>query len=71
MVQRNSYVECGVYDVTGKLVKILFAGMNTMEDFRLGWDLKDENGKKLNAGMYLLKIRTDTRQNHVKIVIVK
>lgn len=42
-----------------------------MEDFKLGWDLKDENSKKLNAGVYLLKIRIDTMQNHVKIVIVK
>lgn len=71
MVHRNSYVDCGVYDVAGKLVKTLFSGPIATEDFRLRWDLKDENGKKINSGVYFIRFRTDSTQNYAKLVIVE
>ena len=53
-LQRPASVELNVYNLKGQIVKSLYSGVASSKS--VDWDGKDENGKDLQAGVYLYKL---------------
>jgi len=69
--QKNSEIECRIYDTAGRLVKTLFNGTSPVEQLNLIWDAKDTNNENVEPGVYFAHIKTNSIQDYAKIVIIK
>ena len=48
-------VRIGVYDVAGRRVVSLVDGPQTQGTHRLGWDGRDDQGRRVSSGAYFLR----------------
>ena len=59
-------VRLAVYDVAGRRVRDLSSGAKPAGDHAIAWDLRDDSGRQVVAGMYFAKLdvggRTITRK---------
>jgi len=62
-------VELGVYDVNGRLVRMLRQGMTTAGTHSIEWDGRDPSGRRAPAGVYF--VRLDTAQNQLRAKLIK
>lgn len=46
-----------VYDVTGRTVRVLARGWRAAGEHLLPWDFRDDSGRTVPAGLYLVKLR--------------
>ena len=76
MVVQDSSVTAKIYDVTGKLIRMIELGHATAGNYvesskAIYWDGRSENGEYVSSGTYFYQIQagdyTDTR----KMVILK
>lgn len=66
-VTRPTAVEVRVFDLSGRLVKPLYAGAELSGHYdHLAWDGRDANGNRVPPGLYLvsLSVNGDARQTH-------
>ncbi len=54
----SSSVELGVYDASGRLLRMLAAGTMTPGPFVVAWDGRDNDGRPVAAGVYFVRLRT-------------
>jgi hypothetical protein len=69
-----SKVSLMVYDITGKLVKTIEDCHNKFEpgNYDTRWNLRDNNQKRVSAGIYFIEIKTDDKASEIrKIMVVK
>ncbi|MDD2890184.1 MAG: T9SS type A sorting domain-containing protein [bacterium] len=59
-LKQGSKVELNIYDLSGKLVKTLDNGIQTLGTKTINWDAKDNCGNKVSSGMYFCKLKTGT-----------
>lgn len=64
-------VRVAVYDVEGKLVRVLHDGAKDPGPHRLTWDARDGGGQQLASGVYFIEAKTTTWRNIRKIVLLK
>ena len=57
-----------IYDASGRLVRALSAGPNTPGTHTVTWDGRDEQGRNLNAGVYLVRLNAGDLAETRKIV---
>ena len=55
-----------IYDASGRYVRSL-----TMKSSRIVWDLTDQHGAQVNAGVYFVEMETETGQVMKKLVLLK
>ena len=61
-------VEVKISDLSGRLVRRLFAGQAGSGAYDLDWDGRDESGTLLPVGIYLVRVEVDTEQkNFVRV----
>lgn len=60
-----------VYNLRGQLVKNLFTGGKSANDLILNWDGRDEHGKAVASGIYLIRSEADTECATRRIMRVK
>jgi hypothetical protein len=53
-------IELAAYDVGGRRVRALFAGEMSAGEHAVRWDLTDEVGRPVPAGIYLIRLRVGT-----------
>jgi hypothetical protein len=53
---RASYATLDLYDTAGRRVRRLYAGMYGAGASAVGWDGRDDGGRRVSAGMYLLRL---------------
>ncbi|HEY6572189.1 MAG TPA: FlgD immunoglobulin-like domain containing protein, partial [Candidatus Eisenbacteria bacterium] len=68
---RSGPVVANLYDVQGRLARVIFAGSLKQGRHTLTWDGKLRNGAKAAAGVYLLKLNAAGEVRTRKIVVVK
>jgi hypothetical protein len=71
IVEKDGYVNIGIYDKVGRLVKKL---INT--DVKSGyhivrWNGKDENGRNIVNGIYFVKIESAGKVKSAKVMLIK
>lgn len=70
-LQSSSYVELTVYNIRGKKVNKLYAGHQQAGEHSLIWEGRDNNNKHVAGGVYLLRLKTDFGENHVRMLLLK
>lgn len=56
----KNYVNVGIYDASGRIVKTLIDNTLTAGRRTIAWDRKDEQGKYVSQGIYFVKLTTET-----------
>ncbi len=69
--ERDSRLEARVYDVAGRRVTTLIVSTVGPGPVDLHWDGRDERGKKVSSGLYLLRIRTEGMEATQRVVLVR
>lgn len=67
-LKKMSKVEVNIYNLKGQLVKSLYSG--TASSKNLDWNCIDENGEKLQAGMYLYSLFVNGELTETKRLIL-
>jgi hypothetical protein len=70
-IARESFVRLAVFDVLGRRVKILVAGVSGAGEYRVAWDGKDESGIDLDSGIYLVRLEADGAVQTHKMVLLR
>jgi len=58
---REAPVRLGIYDVSGRRVRELASGTQTAGEHVLDWDLRDESGRAVVAGLYSARLELEGR----------
>jgi len=66
------YTELTVYDIEGRLIRELYCGFPTVNNYtRMTWDGRDDSGKKLNAGVYFLHVKQPDFSDVKKLILLR
>ena len=60
-----------VYDVTGRVVKTLVNGELPPGPYKMEWNGKDDNGRSLAAGLYIVRFKTPAYSSACKMILAK
>jgi hypothetical protein len=63
-------VDARVYDVTGRLVRRLFAGKQPYGNHVMQWDGTDDQGRRVGAGLYFVRVRLGSAEHAARFVIL-
>ncbi|MDD5528769.1 MAG: PQQ-binding-like beta-propeller repeat protein [bacterium] len=67
---KKSFVNLDIYDITGKLVKSL-SGNYTEGKHSIGWNAKDNQGRKIKTGVYLCRLKANSYTITRKITVIE
>lgn len=67
----NQPVDLRVYDVLGRRVKTLLSGPQSSGYMKINWDGKNENGRPLASGLYLMRLQSRDYQSVKKMILLK
>ena len=67
----NRIVKLAVYDIRGKLVRLLVSGERKPGRHTVFWDGKDSNGNQVGSGVYFYRMETGSKVRTRKMVLVK
>jgi len=60
-----------VYNVLGRLVRVLEDEVKPTGVYRVSWDGKDADGRLTGSGVYFLKLNTLERSKTARLVVVR
>jgi len=63
-------VSAKIYDVTGRLVKTLANEKMRQGDQQIDWDRKDQAGKSVSPGIYILQVDRGAQLETKKIIVI-
>lgn len=69
-LHRPGRVEVDVLDVAGRRIRSLPAPVRGSGEGRLEWDGRDDHGRRLAAGVYILRVRALGMERRVRCVLV-
>jgi len=58
-----------VYDISGRLITNLMNNQTVSGNISMNWDLKSKDGVKVASGIYIIKIKTDTKEFSSKLIV--
>ena len=67
----NQRVDLQVYDVLGRRVKTLLSGPQSSGYVKINWDGKNENGRPLASGLYIMRLQSRDYQAVRKMILLK
>ena len=67
---RGGLADLRVYDVTGRLVRTLLAGMCAAGDHTCAWDRLDDRGQRVAPGLYLARLRAGDESRTARVVLL-
>ena len=67
----SAHVQAAVFDLKGRKIRTLANRTMQPGEHRLDWDSRDEGGRSMSAGTYLLRITDGRSQHNTKIQLVK
>lgn len=70
-LQGTGHAELAVFDVSGRLVRLLESGMMERGERALEWDGTDETGHRLASGVYFVRLEGRGRVEEAKIAVVR
>jgi hypothetical protein len=69
--QSGAVIACSVFDLRGRRVATLYAGVATGLWQRVGWDGRTEDGRAAAAGTYVVQLRSEGASSSRLIVLAK
>jgi len=70
-LDRPGLVRIGIYNLRGQLVRCLVEGWRGTGIHRLDWDGTDGKGRRLSAGIYLLKLDSGVESRMAKAILLQ
>jgi len=68
---RETRVRLSIYDVNGRLVRELASGVRAVGPHTITWDLRDERGRTVAAGIFFARLEAEGRALTQKLVTLK
>jgi|GEM_PF-1859084 len=60
-----------IYDMNGKIARILENNSKPAGDYQVLWDGKDANGQIAASGIYLVQLKCEAAMDNIKIILLK
>jgi subtilisin family serine protease len=60
-----------IYDVNGRVVKHLRSGRQATGSYRAQWNGNDDDGRRVSAGVYYLRLKADSIERSRPVVVVR
>jgi hypothetical protein len=70
-LSRESEVRASVYDLRGKLVRVLLAGTRGKGVHRIAWDGRNGRGELCPSGVYMVNLATARESSTMKVILRK
>jgi flagellar hook assembly protein FlgD len=70
-IPRECNVTLSIYDITGKLVKILVNELKNSGVYSVNWNGTDDRGRKVGQGVYFYTLETSIQTFTKKLVLMK
>jgi len=70
-IPESGHVRLTIHDVNGRLVRRLPAGMMSAGDQSTGWDGRDEAGRPVGSGVYLLNLSAGSGTSREKVLVTR
>jgi hypothetical protein len=67
----NTSAEAKVYNIKGQLVRRLEVSEKTSDQYLYNWDCKDRNNRAVPAGVYFIRIKTNSGEVNKKVTVIK
>jgi photosystem II stability/assembly factor-like uncharacterized protein len=64
-------VSLQIFDVEGKLIRVLMNDAMTSGPHQLSWDATDENGNVIGSGIYFMRIQTENEMKTIMVSVVR
>jgi flagellar hook assembly protein FlgD len=71
MLPQSSHVDLAVYDVAGRRVATLFAGLKGAGDHSVQWNGVGDDGHRVSAGIYFCRIQAGNTSVTRKLVVMR
>ncbi|MEN8008088.1 MAG: FlgD immunoglobulin-like domain containing protein [Candidatus Krumholzibacteriota bacterium] len=68
---RDGFTELAVYDLNGRRIRTLASGYLTANEYRATWDGRDEGGRPLASGVYLIRLSGGDFVETQRVALVK
>jgi hypothetical protein len=68
---RATDVSLSIYDVSGRLVRKLLEGPMPAGERDVGWDGRDDSGREVAAGLYLVRVEADDLTETGKLALLR
>jgi hypothetical protein len=69
--ERDADVRLSIFDAQGRLVRVLESGARPAGRYATSWDLRDQRGRKVAAGLYFAKLESGSRSAVEKVVTLR
>lgn len=66
-----AWVWLGIYDVRGRVVRVLERGLRGTGEFEVRWDRSDREGRPVARGVYMIQLTTDGQQSLRKLLLLR
>jgi len=70
-VRSAAHIELGVYDPAGRLIRRLVSGTPQPGSYQLVWDGRDIYGRQVAAGVYWVRMTSDSATEQARVVLVR
>ena len=70
-ILNSAYVTLNVYDVNGKLVKVLADGLQAVGQYQVRWDGRDYRGHNVSSGLYFCAFQAGDHREVMKMVLLR
>ena len=64
-------VKIGIYDVQGRLIKILLAAGIQGGDKKAVWDARDNSGRRISSGIYFVRVESGKYSSTIKLLYLR
>jgi flagellar hook capping protein FlgD len=68
---REAAVRLSIFDPQGRLVRVLESGARPAGQYATSWDLRDQSGRQVGAGLYFAKLEVGGRSLVEKVVTLR
>ncbi len=68
---KDDHVKIKVYDITGRMVKVLMDGMVKAGYHDLKWNLRSSTGSMVRRGVYFIKVETTSEKRIQKVIFLR
>ena len=70
-IPKSGKVEVSIYDLNGRLIKILVNANQNQGNHKVNWDGVNQSGKKVSSGFYVYSIKFENSVSSKKMILVK
>jgi len=64
-------IRLSIYNQNGQLIKHLFHGYLVKNEYVCSWDGRDNNGKLVPSGIYIIRMQSDAKVQSKKMILIK